>query len=794
MTFTRRRFLQTLVVSAGALSVSSLLTGCALDDDDSTKPVVKYFPQSVMSGDPTPNSVILWTRVVDGSSDLKVILQVSEIENDFTQNVLEKEFDVSSDTGNCLKVRVTDLKEKTHYYYRFVYKKDNVAYSSKVGRTKTAPAAADDAEVKFAFVSCQDYLGRYYNTYLSILEQDDLDFVLHLGDYIYETDGDSKFQDTSGERQLSFRDSDGALQIGTGDSAYKAAQSVDNYRQLYETYRSDPVLQEVHERFPLISIWDDHEFSDDSWQTNATYNDEAAVEEQLQRKQNAEQVYFEFMPIDHAVLHPNTDTAGTGALAVDKIAHLYPNTKIFRDFQFGQNLQLFLTDYRTNRPDHLIKEDAFPAKVEMDTTVITDFLSSAIGGSKPQAYIDAVLAKMHPVINIDLPIYSAQKLLLQNALMQEYVRELNSRLVIGETAANVEAAKRVSDVLTGKLTSSYLNIVLTKAKATLADDHFLKDTPLLPVTAQEATDNFSDATFEKGLAYFTMGKTTLFSDLGARYLVVKSSFDLYAGYRASKDASAQAAYSNAQAVWLAGGLAAAKANNVKNRVVASSVSTAPLLADLSGAALDWTGTAQGAEQTLAAILSNLPASSKALLGQQFYLNVDHWDGFPQGKEQVVRTILENNGVITLSGDIHSSFVTEHNLSDGATQAVDFTTSSVSSGTFGSFLGDGLDTLLSQLGPKPDGIDIIKTIFDDIALASSTRDNVNSKLSFAKMGEHGVSIATANSNGFNVVYHNVEAELNTTNKSYYNDRNAYLDQVNKHEFNWTGAGSDVTKLS
>jgi len=785
MTFTRRRFLQTLVVSAGAVSASTLLAGCSFDDDNNSNSSqsTNFFPQSVMSGDPTPNSVVLWTRAVDGLSALNVTVQISEVD-DFAVVVYEGEHAVDPETGNCLKIRVTGLTEYKYYYYRFVYNKDGVLYKSKTGRTKTAATDAGvnkDAPVKFAFVSCQDYLGRYYNTYLSILEQDDLDFVLHLGDYIYETDGDSKFQETNGDRQISFRDSEGALTIKSGDSSFQAAKSKDNYRQLYETYRSDPVLQEVHERFPLISIWDDHEFSDDSWQTNATYLDGAEGEEQLQRKKNAEQVYFEFMPIDHSTLHVPSNS--TEALAVSD-DHLYPNTKIYRDLKFGANLHLFLTDYRTNRPDHLIPEDGFPGTVVMDKTVITNFLLSVKGGSKPQVYVDAVLAQMSPVVDIDLPAYSAQKLLLQNALMVEYTKELTNRLVIGETAAKVKAAAMVSKVLKGKLTSSYLNLVLTKAKATLADDHFLKNTPQLPETGVDT-----------GLAYFSMGKTTLFSDLGARYLVIKSSFDLYAGYKASLDSSVQAAYSTEQATWLGTGLATATAKNVKNKVVASSVSTAPLLADLSGApGLDWTGTTPGSEQTLAYILSQLPNTTKALLGQQFYLNVDHWDGFPQGKELLVKSMFEANGAITLSGDIHSSFVTEHNLTDGTTQAVDFTTSSVSSGTFGSFLSEGLDTLLSQLGPVPDGIDVIKTIFDDIALASSTRDNVKSKLSFAKMGEHGVSIATATKDGFNVVYHNVKADLDTTGKSYYNDRQGYLSQVNKHEFNWEGKGNNVAKVS
>lgn len=772
MTFTRRRFLQTLVVSAGALSASTLLTGCMSDDDNIEAPELtkNYFPQSVMSGDPTPDSVILWTRLVDGNDFLKATLQVSTSETDFSNVVYEGELDVSPLTGNCLKVRVTGLTEHTYYYYRFVYVKNGVQHSSKVGRTKTAPLSNADVDVKFAFVSCQDYLGRYYNTYLSILEQDDLDFVLHLGDYIYETDGDSSFQDTTGERQLTFRDSDGALDIGVGPSAYKAAQSVDNYRQLYETYRSDPVLQEVHERFPLISIWDDHEFSDDSWQTNATYNDGAAGEDQLQRKKNSEQVYFEFMPIDHSTLHDGNNS--NEQLAVSN-AHLYPNTKIYRDLQFGANLHLFLTDYRTNRPDHLIPEDAFPGAMVMDATTISGTLTN-LGYSQPQ--IDATLAGMSPVIDIDDPSHSIRKLILTSALIEAYKADYLSRLILSEEDAKAKAQLQVGTVLQGKLTSSYLNLVLVQAQATLPNSDPLKFYPLF-------SEDITDDGVEPGLAYYTMGKTSLFADLGARYLVIKPSFDLYAAYMSVANPNGKTAYSTDQFNWLAAGIGGSGAGN---KVVASSVSSAPLIADLSPTRQPLADPV--ADATLNAILSSLAVPD--LLKQQFYLNVDHWDGFPVGKQELIQGVYEANGVISLSGDIHSSFVTEHQYLDGSTKSVDFTTSSVSSGTFGSFLSEGLDALLAQLGPIPDGIDALKALFDDIALASSAAPGVKSKLSLAKMGEHGVSIATASSAGFKVEYHNVvapvtEGQPDFVKTSYYDNKQAYLDNVVKREFNWDG---------
>lgn len=128
----------------------------------------------------------------------------------------------------------------------------------------------------------------------------------------------------------------------------------------------------MHERFPLIAIWDDHEFSDDSWGINATYLNGALEEEQQQRKMNSEQVFFEYMPIDQSSAASGNPISGNEVLQASP-AHLYPNTRIYRDFSFGQNLHLATCDYRTFRPDHLIAENAFPGQIIMDETTISDY-------------------------------------------------------------------------------------------------------------------------------------------------------------------------------------------------------------------------------------------------------------------------------------------------------------------------------------------------------------------------------------------------------------------------------------
>lgn len=767
MSYTRRRFLQTLVVSAGAVTLSSL-TGCSNDDNTDSQPsnslptiAPEYFPQSVMSGDPRPDSVILWTRAIDGDADLSVTLQVAK-DAEFTELLVDEAFTTSADNGRCLKVRVIDLDAHQHYYYRFMFQKEGKWMSSRIGRTKTAAMADADVPVKFGFASCQDYGGRYYNTYLSLLAQDDLDFVLHLGDYIYETVGDSGFQDATEERSIEFRDPEGAIQMGTEDAPLAAAASVDNYRQLYETYRSDPILQQVHERFPLVAIWDDHEFSDDSWQDVATYYDGAKDEQHSQRKRNAEQVYFEFMPIDHTSAHGDD---GAGLMTVDE-SQLFPNTKIYRELRFGQHLHLALTDYRTFRPDHLIPEDAFPGTVVMDAATLTAFLTAT---GMPQPVVDATVAAMSPVIDIDAPEMAVYKASFIELFTGLYTQELATRLQIDPATAAVEAATRAQNAIQGKLTSSYLNLALAGAQASLPADHPLQALPPLPETGVET-----------GLGFYTLGKTSLFADLGARYLVIKDTFDLYAGYlewlAQQEGKSVQSPYDAEQLAWLSGVLTQSDATH---KMMATSVSFAPLLADLSDSRPD-----SGVPDLEAVLNSDLVPSS---LKQRLYLNVDHWDGFPQYKTNLVKDLLSPTGTITFAGDIHATFVTQH-PTDAATgnTAIDFTTSSVSSGTFGSFLDEGLQGLLSQLGPVPEEIDQLKYFFDTIALTASKRDDVTSKLKFSKMWEHGVGVATATSDGVQVAFHNIPTFWDGTDwvrTSFYDNPQAFLAQVRTHLVNW-----------
>jgi alkaline phosphatase D len=204
--FLRRDFLRAVVASAGPV----VIAGCS-DSEETTEPEpdkLRFFPQSVASGDPRPDSIVLWTRAVDsaaGEEDLLLELEVSE-DAEF-RALLELSggpalgIVAQSGAGGAVKVRVDKLAAGTTYYYRFSYERDGVRHHSPTGRTRTAPDPESGATVRFAVVSCQDFVGKYYHVLRHAAAQD-LDFVVHLGDYVYETTADPSFQSPTPEREV----------------------------------------------------------------------------------------------------------------------------------------------------------------------------------------------------------------------------------------------------------------------------------------------------------------------------------------------------------------------------------------------------------------------------------------------------------------------------------------------------------------------------------------------------------------------------------------------------------------
>ncbi|MCP4447775.1 MAG: hypothetical protein GY811_20920 [Myxococcales bacterium] len=385
----RREFLRLSGCFFAAAKLSTL-PACGGDDDEPTG--VYEFPQGVASGDPRATSVIIWTRVqatAGGDEAIAVTAQVSEDEG-FGTIVVEQDLEITSASDHTLRLLVTDLSPGTIYYYRFVAGGDTI-----VGRTITAPSNENTEPVHLAWVSCQDYEAGTYGAYRQMINDDvaasvdeQIQLVVHLGDFIYETTG-GQFQVPldADNRPIAMTNADGtprkidAFPSGGGsgeDENEKYAETLDDYRHLYKQFLRDPHLRAARARWPFIQTWDDHEFSDDCWQSQANYDSTGTVDEgSQQRKVSANQAWFEFIPanLSDAEGVPGVDNEASDFSATEvsnapfdevdadnfadeanNIAAIASLT-IYRSIRYGKNVDFVVTDLRSYRSDHTIPED-----------------------------------------------------------------------------------------------------------------------------------------------------------------------------------------------------------------------------------------------------------------------------------------------------------------------------------------------------------------------------------------------------------------------------------------------------
>lgn len=334
----RRELIQKAIASFGVLSLPVTLTACGDDKDTSVQPgITAEFLHGVASGDPLQDRMILWTRLTP--NDLSARLEVSwEIAADsaFHQVVQRGKVLTSAAQDFTVKVDATQLKSNQRYYYRFLIG----SKSSPIGQCKTLAETAQ--EVRFAVCSCSNYPAGYFHVYKEIAKQD-LDAVIHLGDYIYEY-GAGEYATEDAEK----------LGRTFAENNNKELLKLDDYRRRYALYRTDPDLQAAHQSHPFIVIWDDHELANDTWKEGAENHqeNEGAF---IDRKLAALQAYFEWMPIRR----------------VAENNHL----NIYRQFNFGQLVQLNMLDTRIlardrqlNYKDYLSAEGLDAEKFQRDLT------------------------------------------------------------------------------------------------------------------------------------------------------------------------------------------------------------------------------------------------------------------------------------------------------------------------------------------------------------------------------------------------------------------------------------------
>jgi alkaline phosphatase D len=383
-TWPRRGFVKAVVASAAVP-----WSGCGSSGDpDAPEDTIpepspseqadRVFPQGIASSDPRPDGVLLWTRVEPPAADEAAVVRwYVALDEAFTEPVATGELVAEPEVDHTVRVRLVDLQPYTWYWYRFSVEGPDGTVTTQTGRTKTAPTADMDVPVRFAVTSCQEYVGRWYHAWRRLVEREpELDFVLFLGDYIYESIADPRFQPLDSPRSLTLPD--GMSLDGTPGNL--VAVTLADYRALYRQYRSDPELRRVHARYPFVVIWDDHEFSNDGWQDVANeFDGERGLERDTARRQAATRAWFEHVPVD-------VPYDGEAAFPSDVVT--------YRALRYGRHAELLLTDQRYYRDDHLVPETE--AELSVGKLMPNSALGSRILALK--AGFDALEAETPPAM------------------------------------------------------------------------------------------------------------------------------------------------------------------------------------------------------------------------------------------------------------------------------------------------------------------------------------------------------------------------------------------------------------
>ncbi|WP_372787048.1 alkaline phosphatase [Phenylobacterium sp.] len=377
------------------------------------------FPEGVASGDPQGDSVILWTRRPPHAGDpgfideagmkgfaIPYILVVEVAEDPGFKRVVASTRTPTTDLSDwTIRVLVGGLKPSTEYFYRFI---GPGGLGSRIGRTTTAPALDDPREVRFAFVSCQNANQGAMNAYRRMIFEDEhaapdkrLDFVCHLGDFIYEIvwypedrpQGmyDRRLRDiVRYEHGAKFQD----LHLPT---------TLDDYRAIYRAYLHDPDLQDARARFAFVNMWDNHEFSWRGYQGIQKFGKDTVWAQS--RKVAANQAWFEFQPARVKQAGTLQQFAGPKVADVavtqfdDRGLGQEPNNlaaieslTAYRALRFGRHVELILTDqhsYRSEEPSDDPRAAAldtpdFPVLEPEEVTEILDAGRAYNGGKPPE--------------------------------------------------------------------------------------------------------------------------------------------------------------------------------------------------------------------------------------------------------------------------------------------------------------------------------------------------------------------------------------------------------------------------
>lgn len=309
------------------------------------------FYHGVASGDPLADRVMIWTRITTDSATAQVKWRIA-LDTGMVNVVDSGLVTADANADYTVKVDVGGLQPNTYYFYEF---ESDDKYSLR-GRTRTLPIGNVDS-LRFAVVSCSNYGHGFFNGYKHLTGRNDFDVVLHLGDYIYEY-GDGQF--------------------GTARTLQPVNEilSLSDYRERHSYYKLDDDLIRLHQQYPFISVWDDHEVANNGWFGGAA-NHDAGEGDWFDRKSNGLRAYNEWMPIRRPV---PTDTQ-----------------RIYRKFRFGNLMDLYMLDTRYEARDEQNGIDTSSSRTILGQPQ-WDWLMDGLDTSRAQWQILGQQVMMSPVL------------------------------------------------------------------------------------------------------------------------------------------------------------------------------------------------------------------------------------------------------------------------------------------------------------------------------------------------------------------------------------------------------------
>lgn len=355
---TRRQFIGTAGVGLLASQSWGAVAASAIDNPA----VTSIFRHGIASGEPAPDSILLWTRITTE----KAVASVKWImATDIAMNKIVQQGEVTTTQSSdyTVKVVVNNLAPGKTYYYQFQFANTY----SEIGRTKTL-AEGELSELRMAVVSCSNLPFGFFNAYEDIAQQSDLDVVVHLGDYLYEY-GPEGYGGEVGKK------------LNRNHEPSHETVTLNDYRIRHGQYKADRASRLMHAAHPLIAIWDDHESTNNPYKQGAQNHQPDSEGDWGERRAASLQAYFEWMPVKDPV-------------------HKNDRMKMWRQFEFGDLVSMVTLETRHTGRDQQVDYAEYLPTLDSDEKaqaftrdVLWDEERQMLSTDMQRFYRDAVAAR-----------------------------------------------------------------------------------------------------------------------------------------------------------------------------------------------------------------------------------------------------------------------------------------------------------------------------------------------------------------------------------------------------------------